>query len=84
MDLITDAGIGPTGIVFGFSFLFKIIFSVLLILYIAYSFFLALRVRILADTVKTPSNSSLKRLAFFHLYAVIVIGFIALFLIIIA
>lgn len=84
MDLVTDAGVGATGWAFGFGFLFKIVFAVLLILYIAYSFFLALRVRILADTIRTPSNKSLERLAFFHLYAVIVVGLIALFLIIIA
>lgn len=84
MDLVTEAGIGPSGFAFGFSFIFKILFSFLLILYIAYSFFLALRVRILADTVRTPWNDTLKRLAFFHLYAVIVVGTLALFLIMIA
>ncbi len=84
MDLVTEAGIGPAGAFFGFSFLFKIVFALLLILYISYSFFLALRVRILADTVRTPWNEFLKRLAFFHLYAVIVVGSLALFLIMIA
>jgi hypothetical protein len=84
MDLITEAGIEPTGIVFGFSFLFKIVFGLMLILYIAYSYFLALRVRILADSVKTPWNKRLQRLAFFHLYAVIVVGLLALLLIVVA
>jgi len=84
MDLVTQVGVETPGIAFGFAFIFKIIFSLLLILYIAYSFFLALRVRILADTVRTPSNNSLRKLAFFHLYAVIIVGSIALFFIIIA
>ncbi len=84
MDLVTDAGVGPAAGFFGFSFLFKIVFSLLLILYITYSSFLALRVRILADTVRTPWNDTIKRLAFFHLYAVIVVGSLALFLIMIA
>ena len=84
MDLVTEVGVDAPGMVFGFAFLFKIVFAFLTILYIAYSFFLALRVRIIADTVRTPSNKSLERLAFFHLYAVIVIGLIALFFIIIA
>jgi hypothetical protein len=84
MDLITNAGIEKTSLVFGFAFIFKILFAFVLILYIAYSFFLALRIRILVDTVRTPWNAYLKRLAFFHLYAVIVIGSVALFLIMIA
>ncbi len=84
MDFVADAGVGTTGLVFGFGFLFKIVFALLLILYILYSVFLSLRIRILTDTVKTPSNGSLKRLAFFHLYAVIVVGLLALFFIIIA
>lgn len=84
MDLAQEVGVNGGGMIFGFAFLFKIVFAMLLILYIAYSFFLALRVRILADTVTTPWNKFLKRLAFFHLYAVIVVGSLALFFIIIA
>lgn len=84
MDLAQEVGVNGGEMIFGFAFLFKIVFAMLLILYIAYSFFLALRVRILADTVKTPWNKFLNRLAFFHLYAVIVVGSLALFFIIIA
>ncbi len=84
MDLVTQAGIEGSSFIFDFSFLFKIMFSLLLILYIAYSLFLSLRVRILVDTIRTPWNKSLERLAFLHLYAVIVVGLLALFFIIIA
>ncbi len=84
MDLIGNGGIDTTVINIGFAFLFKIAFSVLLLLYVAYSYFLALRIRILADTVRTPWNKSLQRLAFFHFYAVILIGLLALFFIVIA
>ena len=84
MDLIGNGALDGTVINIGFAFLFKIAFSILLLLYIAYSYFLALRVKILADTVRTPWNKSLERLAFFHLYAVILIGLLALFFIVIA
>lgn len=84
MDLITDVGTNVEIAAFGIGFLLKIAFGLLLILYIAYSFFLALRVRILADTVKTPWNKTLQRLAFFHLYAVILVGLTALSLIVMA
>ncbi len=84
MDIIGGSGIDGTAINLGFGFLFKIAFSILFLLYIAYSYFLALRVKILIDTVKTPWNKYLKRLAFFHLYAVILIGLLALLFIVIA
>jgi predicted PurR-regulated permease PerM len=84
MDLITDFGTNIDTMVFSIGFFLKIAFGLLFILYIAYSFFLALRVRILADTVVTPWNKTLERLAFFHLYAVILIGLLALSLIVMA
>ena len=77
-------GIDSNTSILGFGFLFKILFAALLILYITYSYFLALRIRILADSVRTPWNKSLRRLAFFHLYAVIVVGLLALLLIVVA
>jgi len=84
MDIIGGGEINEGIITFGFAFLFKIAFSILFLLYIAYSYFLALRIRILTDTVRTPWNKTLERLAFFHLYAVILIGLLALFFIVIA
>ncbi len=81
MDLIAG---NDTAINFGFDYLFKIAFSMLLLLYILYSYFLALRVKILADTVRTPWNASLQRLAFSHLYVVILVGLLALFFIVLA
>ena len=84
MDLITDTGIGTTGIDFSFGFVFKFAFTILFFLYVIYSYLLASRVKILADTVRTPWNKSLERVAFFHLYAVIVVGLFAVFLIVIA
>ncbi len=84
MDLVPGGEINDAVITFGFAFLFKIAFSVLLLLYIIYSYFLALSIRILADTVKTPQNKYLQRLAFFHLYVVILVGLLSLFLIVVA
>jgi len=83
MDLV-GVGMDSSTAILGFGFLFKILFAALLILYIIYSYFLALRIRILADSVRTPWNESLRRLAFFHLYAVIVVGLLALLLIVVA
>lgn len=85
MDFISGIGASEVNMVgFGFGFILKLIFVILFGMYIFYSFFLALRIRILSDTVQTASNSLLKRLAFLHLYAVILIGLLAMALIILA
>jgi hypothetical protein len=84
MDLIGETGPNIPFITFNIGSVFKIVFSFLFILYVAYSFFLALRIKILVQTVFTPWNTFIKRLAFLHLYAVIIVGGLSLFLIIIA
>jgi|GEM_PF-3921556 len=84
MDILGEVGTNEAALSFGLGSLFKVVFTLLFILYVAYSFFLALRIRILSNTISTPWNKTLRRLAFFHLYAVIVGGGVALFLILIA
>ena len=77
---ITTPSIGN----FGFSFLFKILFACLFAFYALYSFFLTLRVRILADTVSTPLNKKILLLSYAHVGMVLIGGFIALMLILMA
>jgi len=84
MDLISETGTNIPLIAFNIGSMFKLLFSFVFILYAAYSFFLALRIKILVQTAYTPWNKFLKRLAFLHLYAVIIVGGVSLFLIIIA
>ncbi len=85
MDFVTETSLIDTQfLTFGITSLLKFVFSFLLILYVIYSLFLALRVRILVDSIRTPWNPFLRKLAFFHLYAVIICGGVALLLIIMA
>ena len=84
MDLLGEVGTNGAVMSFGLGSIFKVVFTLLFVLYVSYSFFLALRIRILSNTVQTPWNKTLRRLAFFHLYAVIVGGGVALFFIFVA
>jgi hypothetical protein len=69
---------------FGFALIFKILFAVLFACYVLYSFFLTLRVRILAETVDTPLNKKVLMLSYAHIGIVLVGGLIALMLILVA
>lgn len=59
----------------------KLLFIVLIAGYILYSFLMTLRVRVLSDSVNTPSNSFTKMVAYSHLLISLIGGLFALILI---
>lgn len=59
----------------------KLLFLVLAFGYIVYVFLLTLRVRILSETVKTPSNSTAKLISYIHLFLAVVGSLLAVILI---
>lgn len=59
----------------------KLLFLVITFGYIVYVFLLTLRVRILADTVKTPSNATAKLISYIHLFIGVVGSLLAVILI---
>lgn len=63
------------------SGIFKLLFLVIIVGYILYVCILTLRVRILADTVQTPSNSTAKAISYIHLLISIVGSALAVLLI---
>lgn len=73
----------PTIELFSMSSLIKLLFIVIIVGYILYSFMLTLRVRILSDTVNTPSNTFAKTLAYSHLLVSLVGGLFALILVLV-
>jgi TRAP-type C4-dicarboxylate transport system permease small subunit len=65
----------------GASGILKALFLVVIFGYVIYTILLTLRVRILADTVKTPSNKIARILAYLHLLIAVVGSFFAVILI---
>jgi uncharacterized membrane protein YfcA len=65
----------------GLDGILKLLFFVLIFGYIIYVFLLTLRVRILADTVKTPNNNTTKIASYIHLLLAIVGSAVAVILI---
>lgn len=59
----------------------KILFLVVAIGYLIYVFLLTMRVRILADTVKTPSNGTAKLVSYAHLIFAVIGSALAVILI---
>lgn len=74
----------PSADFLGLNFVFKLLFFVILIGYVFYSFLLVIRVRILADTVETPHGKKMQLVAVGHMVLSIVGGFLALLLILLA
>lgn len=72
-----DFGIGSvTGII-------KLLFLVVIFGYLVYVFLLTMRVRILADTIKTPSNLTAKLISYIHLFVAVVGSLLAVILILV-
>lgn len=69
---------------FTLGFVLKIIGFVIIIGYFIYAFLLSLRVKILADTVTTPFNGTMKFLSLMHIGMAVVGGLIAMGLILLA
>lgn len=59
----------------------KLLFIVLIAGYILYSFLMTLRVRVLSDSVNTPSNNFTKMVTYSHLLISLIGGLFALILI---
>ncbi|MCC7290354.1 hypothetical protein IT417_03845 [bacterium] len=71
MDFLEGIGtieLGSSGV----ADILKLLFLVLVIGYLIYVFLLILRVRILADTVKTPNNNTSKLFS----YALLLVGIV--------
>lgn len=68
----------------GLNFVFKVLFFVILVGYVLYAFLLLLRVRILADTVKTPQNKLIHLIASGHLALSLIGSFLAMILVLLA
>lgn len=68
----------------GFNIIFQLLFFVIIVGYVFYAFLLLLRVRILADTVKTRFNKRATALTFAHLVIALVGSFLALILVLLA
>ena len=65
----------------GAAGILKALFLVVIFGYVIYAILLTLRIRILADTVKTPSNKTARVLAYLHLLVAVIGGFFAVILI---
>lgn len=62
----------------------KLVGAVILTGYFIYSILLSLRVRILADSVKTPFNGTMRFLSTLHVIMVLIGGAISILLILVA
>ena len=63
------------------NFILKILFSVLVISFVVYSFMIALRTRIVANTVKTEKTHWVTKLTYLNVILTLVLGAIAVLLI---
>lgn len=80
MDFIKDINTIEFGMG-SLSGIIKILFLVIAFGYLIYVFLLTLRVRILADTVQTPSNVTAKLISYIHLFVAVVGSLLAVILI---
>lgn len=67
--------------IFGIGGILKLLFLVVIVGYVIYVLLLTLRVRILADTVKTPTNETARMLSYLHLFLAVIGSFLAVVLI---
>lgn len=68
-------------VIFKYSSIFVMLFLVLAFGYLIYIFLLTMRVRILADTVKTPNNKIAKFVSYAHLIFAVIGSGVAVILI---
>lgn len=73
----------PSVQLFGIAGVFKLFFLVIIFGYLVYAILLALRVRILNDTVKASSNKFVVTASFLHLVLAIIGSFIAVIFVLI-
>ncbi len=66
------------------GFVLKLLGAVILLGYFVYAILLSLRVRILADTVRTPFNGTMRFLSALHVILALIGGVVALLLILVA
>ncbi len=82
MDILNGLNT-PAFELFSVSAIFKLFFLVIIFGYLVYAILLALRVRILNDTVKASSNKFIITLSFLHLVLAIIGSFIAVIFVLI-
>ena len=83
-EFISDIGYSPGAFTFDFVSLLKIPLISALLGTILFSALLFLRIRILADTFKTPQNKTVKKIIAAHITLVIVGTLLSLLFVIIA
>jgi len=77
MDVLTGFG-GPTfDTSIGVTFIFQILYFVLLTGYVLYAFLLTLRIRILSDTVEVGNGKAIMFIVYLHLIVAIIGSFLA-------
>lgn len=67
-----------------FTWIFKVLFFVIIFGYIFFAFLLTFRVRILADTVNTPFNKVVRAYSVIHLVIALIGGILVLAIILLA
>ncbi|HVX92930.1 MAG TPA: DUF5657 family protein [Candidatus Dojkabacteria bacterium] len=82
MDILNGLNT-PSFELFGVASIFKLFFLIIIFGYLVYAILLALRVRILNDTVKASSNKFIITLSFIHLVLAIIGSFIAVIFVLI-
>lgn len=83
MDYVNQ--LNQTGVeVLNLNFAFSCLFFVLIFGYVLYAFLLAVRVRILSETIRTPYNNLAVTLSYVHMLIALVGGFLALLVILLA
>jgi hypothetical protein len=82
MDFIGGIS-GPSIAILSIAGMFKILFLVLVLGYILYNIFLALRVRILHDTVKNKAESMTPIFSYLNLMITFIGGFLVVILILV-
>jgi hypothetical protein len=78
--LLEGIGLHSTGLL-NLAFLIKLILLAVLVGYLVYSFLLALRIRILDETLQTRSNSFVRMITYVHLFFSLIGSFFAVILI---
>jgi hypothetical protein len=79
-----DGLVTPDVQFFGLNLIFKLLFFVIIVGAILYSFLLMIRVRILSDTIQAPLNRLALSLTYIQLLVSLIGGFLALIVILLA
>lgn len=82
MDILRNINTIDFGVM-GLNSAIKALFLVIIVGYVIYALLLTLRVRILSDTVKTPTSGTARLFSYLHLLIAIIGSFLAAILILV-